>query len=313
MNGDLPPSSSDSGVRFSAAARAIDWAVSTDPVKEMRATPGCETSAAPASCPRPWTTLSTPGAQPGLLGQVGQQRARERSPLGRLEDDGAAGRERRSDLPGREHERRVPGRDQRRHAGRLVADAARGGARRVLVRLALPEVERGLGEVVDVVGAALDHALAHGLVGGSVVGRLDDGDLGDVPGDRLGEPHQGLVAAFGSEVAPGREGPLRGGDGLVDLVGGARGDVGEVRAVDGGAHVEAVTRGDSPPADVVIRRDGDAGDLDTVGHGGHWRDEPYPRPAQPRDQMRASSAGKRSRSAWGSRAATNRSPASAPR
>ena len=62
--GDLPPSSKDSGVRLSAAARATALAVGTEPVKAMRATPGWDTSAAPASVPMPWTTLKTPGGMP---------------------------------------------------------------------------------------------------------------------------------------------------------------------------------------------------------------------------------------------------------
>ena len=46
---------------FSAAAFPISRAVSTDPVNEMRLTPGWATSAAPASSPIPCTTFRTPG------------------------------------------------------------------------------------------------------------------------------------------------------------------------------------------------------------------------------------------------------------
>ena len=60
----MPPSSSESGVRFSAAARAILRAVATEPVNEMRAMPGWATSAAPASSPMPCTTFRTPGGRP---------------------------------------------------------------------------------------------------------------------------------------------------------------------------------------------------------------------------------------------------------
>ncbi len=63
-NGLFPPSSNETGVRFAAAARAISRAVSTEPVKEIRARPGCATSAAPASSPIPWTTFRTPGGRP---------------------------------------------------------------------------------------------------------------------------------------------------------------------------------------------------------------------------------------------------------
>ena len=69
----MPPSSSETGTMFSAAARPMRRAVGTEPVKEILATPGCETRAAPASSPMPWTTLRTPGGSPCLLGEVGQE------------------------------------------------------------------------------------------------------------------------------------------------------------------------------------------------------------------------------------------------
>ena len=118
ISGPLPPSSPVNGTRFEAAARPIARAVSGEPVNEIRLTSGCEVSAAPARSPIPWTTLKTPGRHPRLGGQVGEQRARERRPLGRLQDHGAAGGERRGRLPGREHEGRVPGRDHDGGAGR---------------------------------------------------------------------------------------------------------------------------------------------------------------------------------------------------
>ena len=63
-NGDLPPSSKLTGVRLSAAARPMDFAVSVDPVKLMRSTSELLTSAAPASSPMPCTTFSTPAGSP---------------------------------------------------------------------------------------------------------------------------------------------------------------------------------------------------------------------------------------------------------
>src|ERR1700722_18950352 len=64
MNGDLPPSSKDTGVRFAAASPYTVWAVAGEPVKATRSTPGCPVSGAPASAPVPCTTLSTPGGTP---------------------------------------------------------------------------------------------------------------------------------------------------------------------------------------------------------------------------------------------------------
>jgi hypothetical protein len=64
MNGDFPPSSKLDGVRLAAAAAAMARAVSGEPVKLMRSTPGCATSAAPVRSPTPWTMLRTPGGTP---------------------------------------------------------------------------------------------------------------------------------------------------------------------------------------------------------------------------------------------------------
>ncbi len=49
---------------MSAAARAITFAVGTDPVKQMRDTSGLAVSGAPASVPKPCTTLKTPAGRP---------------------------------------------------------------------------------------------------------------------------------------------------------------------------------------------------------------------------------------------------------
>ena len=64
ISGLLPPSSNEQGTRFSAAAFATSFAVGTEPVKEMRDRSGCAVSAAPASSPKPCTTLNTPGGIP---------------------------------------------------------------------------------------------------------------------------------------------------------------------------------------------------------------------------------------------------------
>ena len=64
MSGDLPPSSSDSRFTLPAEAATIRRAVSTEPVKARRSTPGCSASACPASAPNPVTTLMTPSGTP---------------------------------------------------------------------------------------------------------------------------------------------------------------------------------------------------------------------------------------------------------
>ena len=62
--GDLPPSSKLTGVRLAAAAAPITRAVAGDPVKLIRLTFGCRTSASPAEAPVPWTMFSTPSGTP---------------------------------------------------------------------------------------------------------------------------------------------------------------------------------------------------------------------------------------------------------
>ena len=74
--GDLPPSSSVTGTTFLAAARWISWPTATEPVNEMWWTPGCAVSAAPASSPRPGTTLSAPAGRPASCGDLRRRRWR---------------------------------------------------------------------------------------------------------------------------------------------------------------------------------------------------------------------------------------------
>ena len=66
-HGDLPPSSIDRPLRCGAAAAMIVRPVPVSPVNEMRGTPGCATSAAPATSPMPCTRLNTPSGRPALV------------------------------------------------------------------------------------------------------------------------------------------------------------------------------------------------------------------------------------------------------
>ena len=61
MFGDLPPSSSVTGMMFSEAYCMISRPVVVSPVKAILAMRGLEASGLPASSPKPLTTLSTPG------------------------------------------------------------------------------------------------------------------------------------------------------------------------------------------------------------------------------------------------------------
>ena len=60
----MPPSSKLTGVTLRAADSPILIDVGTDPVKQTRRTSGCATRGAPASVPKPCTTLKTPAGSP---------------------------------------------------------------------------------------------------------------------------------------------------------------------------------------------------------------------------------------------------------
>src|SRR5690625_357443 len=62
--GDLPPSSIDRPFRVGAALAKIDSPVVVSPVKEIKSTPGCLTSASPATSPMPLTRLNAPSGRP---------------------------------------------------------------------------------------------------------------------------------------------------------------------------------------------------------------------------------------------------------
>ena len=64
MVGDLPPSSSDTGIILSAATWAMPRPVAVPPVNDTRRTSGCLTSTSPTTEPLPGSTLMMPGGTP---------------------------------------------------------------------------------------------------------------------------------------------------------------------------------------------------------------------------------------------------------
>ena len=62
--GDLPPSSIERPLSIGAALPKISAPVELSPVNEISGTPGCFTSASPASSPSPLTRLNTPFGSP---------------------------------------------------------------------------------------------------------------------------------------------------------------------------------------------------------------------------------------------------------
>ena len=63
MNGDLPPSSSESFLPVPAVALRMMRPTSVEPVKAILSTSGCSTISAPVA-PSPVTMLTTPGGNP---------------------------------------------------------------------------------------------------------------------------------------------------------------------------------------------------------------------------------------------------------
>src|SRR5207245_10046828 len=75
MLGDLPPSSSVTRFKVSAALLTIIFPTAALPVNAILSTPGCATSAAPAVSPNPLTMLTTPGGNPTSSNQFANSTA----------------------------------------------------------------------------------------------------------------------------------------------------------------------------------------------------------------------------------------------
>ena len=154
ISGPLPPSSAVNGTMLRAAAPPIGAGLGrAGEAHAPHAGVGHERRAGLLA--DALHDVEDAGRQAGLDREVGEQRARQRRPLGRLQHDRGARRQRRRGLPRREHERRVPRRD---HGGR--AAGMRSTRLRGAVRLPDPLlVRRGqVGVPAEVAGAAADHA-----------------------------------------------------------------------------------------------------------------------------------------------------------
>src|SRR6266513_2782032 len=75
MLGDLPPSSSVTRFRVSAALLTMIFPTAALPVNAILSTPGCATSAAPAVSPNPLTIFTTPGGKPTSSNQFANSSA----------------------------------------------------------------------------------------------------------------------------------------------------------------------------------------------------------------------------------------------
>ena len=124
-SGDLPPSSSVTRARWSAAPFITALPVAVPPVNATLSTPGCATSGAPASPPKPVTTLKTPGGKPASSTSAANSSVEAGACSAGLTTTRAARRQRRRGLPAHQQHGRVPRRDRGHDA-----DAARAACRR---------------------------------------------------------------------------------------------------------------------------------------------------------------------------------------
>ena len=213
--------------------------------------------------------LPADGARPGddvehALRQTGLERdpleleRRQRGQLGRLEDDGVAGRERRRDLPGGDHQREVPRHDQADDPERLAeghVDAA--GDRD---RLA----EQALGRPGVVAEALDDHPDLAARVADRLAGvaRLERGELLAPRASIASASRRRIVGAVGGrDRAPRREGRFRGGNRGIGFVNARPRDLGHYLLGRGLEHGERHAATFAAPPRQARRSPGCAGAL----------------------------------------------------
>ena len=124
-NGALPPSSRETGVRFAPADAATSLPVGHRTGERDPSHVGMRDERGARLLADPLHDVEGAVGHPGVAGDVGQERGRERRPLRRLRDDGIPGGERRRDPPRGEHQRRVPRRDHDGDAGGIPAHVVR--------------------------------------------------------------------------------------------------------------------------------------------------------------------------------------------
>ena len=116
---DLPPSSSEHGLSFSAAILPISLPTAELPVNVNLSISGLAVSARPVSGAAGHDRQHALG-QPGLGEHLGHREQRQRGLGGGLDHDGAAGDQRRAQLVGGQEERHVPRGDGGDHTDRLT-------------------------------------------------------------------------------------------------------------------------------------------------------------------------------------------------
>ena len=107
MNGDLPPSSSDSFLRRTCGCLADDSTDFSRTGKRDLVDVVVFDKKRPVR-PSPLMTLRTPGGRPISSGEFSESKSRKRRVLGGLDDDRISSGQRRSDLPREHQQREVP-------------------------------------------------------------------------------------------------------------------------------------------------------------------------------------------------------------
>ena len=211
MNGALPPSSSDSFLIVGATCCISMRPTSVEPVNDSLRTVGIGAHLAADLGRLADHDVEHAGREAGAMRELGERQRRVRRGLGRLDHDGAAGRQRRRHLARDHRARKIPRRDRRAHADRLLdhdqpAIAADGRDHVAVDALAF------LGEPLDVRGADGDFRARFGerlaLLGGQderEVVALREHEVVPLAHDR--------AAILGEHVAPCRPRAVGGFDG----------------------------------------------------------------------------------------------------
>ena len=209
----LPPSSRVTRLICSAQPAMTARPTSVEPVKHTLRTAGWDTKRSPTTLPLPGRICRTPSGRPGFERQLADAQRAERGQLGRLEDDGVAGGQRRREAPAGDGHGEVPGHDHAHDTQRLVErDVDATGNRDLPTALAL-----GCG------GVELDHVAHVARLPAGVadhvarIGHLECGELLGVGVHGGGEAAEQAGPVARGHRPPGPEGGGGAGDGGVGL------------------------------------------------------------------------------------------------
>ncbi len=135
---------------------------------------------------------------------LGKLQRRQRSLLGRFDDDRVAARQSRGEFPGGHHEGIVPRRDRAHHADGIAADH-RGMASHVLARHGSMHVAYGTGKEAKAIGNRRHLVLQNADPWLAAIQRFENGEPLRLPIDGIGELQEQARALGGGRARPGLE------------------------------------------------------------------------------------------------------------